>query len=116
MDHGRHIDNHVLDSKVLVHFQELLSLLLFVFCVHDGINDGEHRVSHVVHYEGTDTAQHHVKALYRIALLVKVRRFRGKLLFEPGAYRRQKVLVAQVVEEVKVREVLLVDLLADFEP
>ena len=84
--------------------------------MHDGINDGEHRISHVVHNEGAYTAKHHIKAFDWIALLIKVGRLGGELLLESRTYGRQEVLVTQVIEEVKVRKVLLMNLLADFEP
>ena len=61
MDHGRHINNHILNSKITVHFDQLIPLRLFlslVICVHDRINNGEHWIIHVVHYEGAYTAQH----------------------------------------------------------
>ena len=119
MDHGCHIDNHILNSKITVHFYQLIPLRLFlslVICVHDRINNGEHWIIHVVHYECTYTAQHQVKVCDRIALLIKVGRLGWELLLESGTDWSQEILIAQVIKEVKVREVLLMNFFADFEP
>ena len=119
MYHGCHIDNHILDSKITVHFNQLLllRLLLFlVFCVNDRIDNWKHWVPHVVHHKGAYTAQHQVKVFDRITLLIKVGRLGWELLLETGTDGRQEVLITQVVEEVKVRKIFLMNLLADFEP
>lgn len=111
------VDHNVLRPEVLLHRDSILELLDPIACrEHNRIDDGKHLVLHVRHDEGANTSDCEVKAVDRVALLVKIGRLRVHLLLEPRADPSNEVAIdVNFLEDLEVFEALLVDLFTDLE-